>query len=99
MLFNEKRRIRKSVVQNQNMSKDDLVIYYNEPDEKVYVKVPPGYETQYQLSNLSGKILQEAVHEKALHDFDLSGLPEGIYFVIVNQDDVIRSKKIIRNLD
>lgn len=80
------------------MGKDELVIYYNEPDEKVYVKVPPGYETQYQLSNLSGKILQEAIHEKALHDFDLSGLPEGIYFVIVNQDDVIRSKKIIRNL-
>jgi hypothetical protein len=74
------------------MSKDELVIYYNEPDEKVYVKVPPGLETHYQLSNLSGKILQEAVHEKALHDFDLAGLPE----VIVNQDDVIRSKKIIK---
>ncbi len=79
------------------MTKDDLVIFYNEPDEKVYVKVPPGYETHYQLSNLAGKILQEEVHTKALHDFDLAGLPEGIYFVIVNQDDVIRSKKIIKN--
>ncbi len=81
------------------MSKDELVIYYNEPDEKVYVKVPAGLETHYQLSNLSGKILQESTHEKALHDFDLAGLPEGVYFVIVNQDDVIRSKKIVRNLD
>lgn len=79
------------------MRKDDLVIFYNEPDEKVYVKVPHGYETHYQLSNLAGKILQEEVHTKALHDFDLAGLPEGIYFVIVNQDDVIRSKKIIKN--
>jgi hypothetical protein len=79
------------------MTKDELVIFYNEPDEKVYVKVPAGLETHYQLSNLSGKILQEAIHEKAFHDFDLSGLPEGIYFVIVNQDDVIRSKKIIKN--
>lgn len=79
------------------MRKDDLVIFYNEPDEKIYVKVPPGYETHYQLSNLAGKILKEEVHTKALHDFDLAGLPEGIYFVIVNQDDVIRSKKIIKN--
>ena len=78
------------------MSKDELVIYYNEPDEKVYVKVPAGMETHYQLSNLSGKILQEDTHEKALHDFDLAELPEGVYFVIVNQDDVIRSKKIVK---
>lgn len=76
--------------------KDQLVIYYNEPDEKVYVKVPAGVETHFQLSNLSGKILHEDTHFNALHDFDLSDLPEGIYFVIVNQDDVIRSKKIIK---
>jgi hypothetical protein len=79
------------------MRRDDIVIYHNEADEKVYVKVPEGYETQYQLSNLAGKILQEGTHTRPLHDFDLAGLPEGIYFVLVNQDDVIRSKKIFKN--
>ncbi|MFN3851286.1 MAG: T9SS type A sorting domain-containing protein [Spirosomataceae bacterium] len=79
------------------MNKDSIVIFHNEPDDKVYVKVPEGYETHFQLSNLPGKILQEAVHSKSLHDFDLAGLPEGVYFVLVNQDDVIRSKKIIVN--
>ncbi|KPM46964.1 sugar isomerase [Jiulongibacter sediminis] len=75
--------------------KDDIVIYLNEEDAKVYVKVPKGPETHFQLQNLPGKILQEAVHDKGLHDFDLAGLPDGNYFVIVNQDDYIRSKKIV----
>lgn len=78
------------------MKKENVVIYQNLEDEKVYVKVPPGIDTLFQLSNLAGKILQEEIHQKQLHDFDLAGLPEGVYFVIVNQDDVIRSKKIIK---
>jgi fructose 1,6-bisphosphatase len=53
-------------------------------------------ETHYQLQNLSGKILQEAVHDKNLHDFDLTGLKDGIYFVMVSQNGVIKSKKIIK---
>ncbi len=77
------------------MKKDDIVIYMNAEDAKVYVKVPAGIETHFQLQNLPGKVLQEAVHDKGLHDFDLAGLKEGNYFVLVNQDDVIRSKKII----
>jgi hypothetical protein len=40
--------------------------------------------------------LQEETHTRALHDFDLAGLPEGIYFVLVNQNEVIRSKKIVK---
>jgi hypothetical protein len=79
------------------MRKDDLVIFYNEADEKVYIKVSAGVETQFQLQNLAGKVLQEDIHKKSLHDFDLSGLPEGNYFIIVNQDDVIRSKKITKS--
>lgn len=79
------------------MRKDDLVIFYNEADEKVYIKVPAGFETHFMLQNLAGKVLQEAIHEKSLHDFDLAGLPEGNYFIMVNQDDVIRSKKIIKS--
>ena len=78
------------------MKKDDVVIYLNEPDEKVYVKVPPGMETLFQLQNLSGKIIEEAIHYKELHDFELSGLPDGNYFVIVKQGDSIRSKKIVK---
>jgi hypothetical protein len=78
------------------MKKDAIVIYPNAEDEKVYVKVPPGIETIFQLSNLAGKILQEETHTRALHDFDLAGLPEGIYFVLVNQNEVIRSKKIVK---
>ncbi|MCR9062930.1 MAG: T9SS type A sorting domain-containing protein [Cytophagales bacterium] len=77
------------------MKKDEMVIYLNEEDAKVYVKVPKGIETLFQLQNLPGKILQEAVHDKGLHDFDLAGLPDGNYFVIVNQDEFIRSKKIV----
>ncbi len=76
--------------------KDEFVIYYNIPDEKVYVKVTPGSETHFQLSNLSGKILEESTHDKSLHDFDLSGYQDGIYFVLVTQDDMIRSKKVIK---
>lgn len=71
-----------------------MVIYHNIEDEKIYVKVPAGIATHFQLQNLAGKIIAEAVHAEALQDFDLTGLPEGNYFVIVNQDDVIRSKKI-----
>ncbi len=78
------------------MKKDEFVIYYNIPDEKVYVKVNPGMETHFQLSNLAGKILEESIHEKSLHDFDLSTYPDGIYFVLVTQDDMIRSKKVIK---
>jgi hypothetical protein len=77
------------------MKLDDVVIYLNEEDLKVYVKVPAGIETLFQLQDLPGKILQEAVHDKGLHDFDLTGLKDGNYFVIVNQDDSIRSKKIV----
>lgn len=76
------------------MRKDDFVIYLNEEDEKVYVKVPAGPETHFQLQNLPGKILQEDFHSKGLHDFDLAGLEDGNYFVIVNQEEFIRSKKI-----
>lgn len=76
--------------------KDDITIFLNEPDDKVYVRVPDDIETHYELQNLSGKILQEATHDKKLHDFDLTGLPEGIYFVLVNQGNLIRSKKIIK---
>jgi hypothetical protein len=78
------------------MKKEDVVIYLNEADEKVYVKVEPGIETLFQLQNLSGKIIQEEVHFKSLHDFDLSGLPEGNYFVIVRREEFIRSKKIVK---
>jgi uncharacterized protein (DUF1501 family) len=78
------------------MKKEEIIIYLNEPDDKVYVKVPEGYDTHFQLQNLSGKIIAEAVHSKALHDFDLTGLADGPYFVIVNQQDFIRSKKIVK---
>ncbi|MFT5886935.1 MAG: hypothetical protein ACI9IP_003407 [Arcticibacterium sp.] len=77
------------------MKKDDVVIYLNEEDAKVYVKVPDGLETLFQLQDLPGKILQEAVHNKGLHDFDLTGLKDGNYFVYVHQEDYIRSKKIV----
>jgi hypothetical protein len=78
------------------MSDSDIVIFMNEADEKVYVKVPAGFETHFQLQNLAGKVLEEAVHDKSLHDFELNLLPDGPYFVIVNQNDVIRSKKIVK---
>ncbi len=78
------------------MKKEDVIIYLNEEDDKVYIKVPVGIDTHFQLQNLSGKIIQEAVHQEALQDFDLTGLPEGIYFVIVNQDERISSKKIVK---
>ncbi|NBA88562.1 T9SS type A sorting domain-containing protein [Emticicia sp. CRIBPO] len=78
------------------MKREDVIIYLNEEDEKIYVKVPKGIETHFQLQNLAGKIIQEAIHFDALHDFDLSGLPEGNYFVIVNQDERISTKKIIK---
>ena len=77
------------------MIKDDVVIYLNEEDLKVYVKVEKDIETHFQLQDLPGKILQEAVHDKGLHDFDLTGLKDGNYFVIVNQGDFIRSKKVV----
>ncbi len=76
--------------------KDQVIIFLNEEDDKVYVKVPEGSETRFELQNLAGKLISEAVHNKGLHDFDLTGLPDGIYFVIVNQDDRIRSKKIVK---
>lgn len=77
------------------MKQEEVVIYHNKEDEKIYVKVPEGFETYFQLQNLSGKIISDETHRRAVHDFDLTGLPEGNYFVIVNQDDVIRSKKIM----
>jgi hypothetical protein len=76
--------------------KDNITIFLNEPDDKVYVRVPDDKETHFELQNLSGRILQEARHNKNLHDFDLTGLPDGIYFVLVNQGDLIRSKKIVK---
>lgn len=76
------------------MRKDEVVIYHNKEDEKIYVKVPPGIATHFQFQNLAGKIIAEETHDKSFQDFDLTDLPEGNYFVIVNQDDVIRSKKI-----
>jgi hypothetical protein len=78
------------------MKKEDVIIYLNEEDDKIYIKVPKGIETHFQLQNLSGKIIQEAIHFESLQDFDLTGLPEGIYFVIVNQDEKISSKKIVK---
>lgn len=77
------------------MSKEQFIIYLNEEDAKVYIKVPPGIETYFQLQDLPGKVLQEATHSKGLHDFDLTGLPDGNYFVLINQNDLIRSKKIV----
>ncbi|WP_367913322.1 T9SS type A sorting domain-containing protein [Leadbetterella sp. DM7] len=76
--------------------KEQVIIFLNEEDEKVYVKVPPGEDTRFELQNLAGKLISEAVHAKGLHDFDLTGLPDGIYFVLVNQNDRIRSKKIVK---
>lgn len=76
------------------MRTEEVIIYYNEPDEKVYIKVRPGIETYYQLQNLSGKVLQEAHHTLPLHDFDLTGFPEGNYFVLVTQGEKLYSKKI-----
>jgi len=76
--------------------KDEITIFLNEQDDKVYVRVPDNRETHYELQNLSGRILQEATHTKNLHDFDLTGLDDGIYFVIVNRGDLIRSKKIVK---
>lgn len=76
--------------------KDQVIIFLNEEDDKIYVKVPEGHQTRFELQNLAGKLISEAVHHKGLHDFDLTGLPDGIYFVIVNQNDRIRSKKIVK---
>lgn len=76
--------------------KDQVIIFLNQEDDKVYVKVPGGIETRFELQNLAGKLIAEAVHDKTLHDFDMTGLPEGIYFVLVNQDGKINSKKIVK---
>jgi hypothetical protein len=76
--------------------KDEINIFYNWEDEKIYVKIPEPKPTHYQLQNLPGKILQEDTHDRGLHDFDLSGLKDGIYFVLVSQDNIIRSKKIVK---
>ncbi len=78
------------------MDNNLVTIFLNAEDDKVYVKVPPGIETRFELQNLAGKLIAAEVHNKALHDFDLTGLPDGIYFVIVNQNDQIRSKKIVK---
>jgi Secretion system C-terminal sorting domain len=76
--------------------KEDITIFYNLEDEKIYVRVPIAKETHYQLQNLPGKVLQEATHDKNLHDFDLSGLKDGIYFIIIEQEGLIKSKKIVK---
>jgi hypothetical protein len=78
------------------MGREQVVIFMNEEDDKVYVKVPAGISTRFELQNLAGRLLSESIHDKGLHDFDLSGLPEGIYFVLVNQNDKISSKKIVK---
>jgi hypothetical protein len=78
------------------MQQERVIIYLNAEDDKVYVKVPAGIETRFELQNLAGKLISESVHDKSLHDFDIGGLPDGIYFVIVNQNDQISSKKIIK---
>jgi hypothetical protein len=78
------------------MVKEQVIIFLNPEDEKVYVKVPAGIPTRFEFQNLAGKLISETVHDKGLHDFDISGLPDGIYFVIVNQNDKISSKKIIK---
>lgn len=75
---------------------DDITIFYNLEDEKIYVRVPRPGMTHFQLQNLPGKILQEDTHENNLQDFDLSGLDDGIYFVIVSQENFIKSKKVIK---
>ncbi len=51
------------------MQKDQVVIYHNMEDEKIYVKVPEGIATHFQFQNLAGKIIEEAVHDKSLQDF------------------------------
>lgn len=78
------------------MQKEPVVIYLNPEDDKIYVKVQAGIQTRFELQNLAGKLISYAVHNKALHDFDMTGLADGIYFVIVNQNDKISSKKIVK---
>jgi hypothetical protein len=75
--------------------KEDVTIFHNLEDDKIYVRVPLAKETHYQLQNLAGRVLQEAFHSKNLHDFDLTGLKDGIYFVIIEQDGLIKSKKVV----
>ena len=72
------------------MEKEEWIIYPNPVDDRLNFSI----ETPYEITDLQGRSLLKS--DKAVKSVNITGLPSGTYFVIVNTETGKTVKKIIK---
>ncbi len=75
----------------------DLAVYPNPADDKLFVKWNEGYFSEIRIFDAAGKLLyfeNEAALENT-HEIDVSDLSAGIYYVRINNEKGVATKKVI----
>jgi hypothetical protein len=74
---------------------NSLFIYPNPSHDKIYFRsTNENIPLRAELYNLLGELV---IEEQKGNEMDISGLPSGIYFVRIKQNDLVLSQKIIKN--
>lgn len=82
---------------NEGFSADDLVLYPNPAKDEVSILLSDNYENMnLVLMDIQGRLVREMnITETNNIRFDLAGILDGVYFMHVNADGILTSKKII----
>jgi hypothetical protein len=73
----------------------EIIVYPNPAIETLHIYDPENILEYYTISDISGKIVQKAVHSNRA--FSVSNLTPGVYFVTLQSGESYHIKKLIKN--
>jgi len=79
-----------------NEQTKSISVYPNPANERIYIQSEGIYEASVVLADLAGRIIFEEHISQNTNSFDLSGLSNGIYILIIRNGDGSLIKKIIK---
>ena len=85
------------ILSDTEINKKELLVYPN-PTKGILKLTNLPVEKRFFLIDMSGKVLQEIIAMDAMEiAIDLSQYPSGIYFIQYQENDLAKTKKVIKN--
>ena len=84
------------VLANQNEENDTFIVFPNPSREKLNITLVKPVSGELTIIDLTGSsVLSRNIEKRSLLNIDVSGLKKGVYFIIIEAENKVYSKKII----
>ncbi len=84
-----------SSINDIHASENMISVFPNPSTGKFYLKAEPLKKSEIKIYNSTGNIVYESYLPTGKTEIDISDLPRGLYFIIMNSEEIITAKKII----